>query len=807
MKSILVQAILALTVFAFAFEMSEYRTDSTLPSESSIQKERLEATYAMQAMRWYNDQRSYPTGTIPYDWRERALSHTKQHNLQKTSAAASISWSSVGPDSIAGRTRSIAIDPSNSNIIYCGSVSGGIWKSTDGGTSWSPKGDFASSLVIGCIAIDPSNTSIIYAGTGEGYFNVDALRGVGVLKSTDSGTSWSLQNNFIGASSPYYYYYINKLVIRPDNTNTLFAAVSATNAGIWKSTDAGASWNKITTVGSSSNFCVDLVMDPTNADIMYAAFGLFSTDGIYKTTNGGSTWNKLTNGFPATSTKYNRISLAIAKSNPSVLYACLSDSNYYTHSIQKSTDAGASWLQVGTPMDLFLSSSHLGGQGWYNNVIAVHPTNPSIVYTGGNNTFKSIDGGSNWTQMTHGYPPSALPYIHVDQHAIAINQSSPSIIYFGNDGGMFKTTDGGVTFSQINNGLMTAQFYSGAVHPTAEIYFGGTQDNGTLRTTASPKWTQVFGGDGGYTAVDFTSPSNVYTEYVYLNFQKSTSSGAAGTWSRMMSGIPTSGGAQSDGTSDRCSFIAPFVMDPSNSQVIVAGTFKAYRTTNGGSSWSAIGSDLTGAGDGSGQVGSPGATITAIAIAKTPASSTIYVGTSGSSSPAAHSKIQVSTNTGGVWNDRTSDPPLPNRVVRAIAVDPTNGARAFAGYSGYNANTPTTPGHVFQTTNSGTTWSNASGDLPDIPVNTIIIDPNNTNHLVVGTDLGIYESWNSGTNWFQQNNGLANVSVADLDLRGDRYLFAATHGRGMFKSSAPLVDAVYEEPSTNPLSFALHQNY
>jgi len=787
MKSRILRPVAALAAFLLTIQvvvrLSPPRANQTSNTEEN-RSARLEATHAFEALRWYNNQRAYPTGHIPADWKEKALAHISRNNKVKSEfSPASVSWNAVGPDTIGGRVRSIAVNPLNPNTIYCGSVSGGIWKSTNGGASWAPTTDLASNLVIGTMVIDPADTSIIYAGTGEGYFNVDALRGAGVLKSTDAGATWNLLTNFSGTASPNFYYYINKLVIRGDDHNTLYAAMLG---GIWKTSDAGASWSKLTTVTTSSG-CLDLVANPSDYNTMYAAFGLFLTDGIYKTTNGGTSWSKLAGGFPATSTKYGRISLAIAPSNPLVLYACLADSNYYTHSIQKTTDGGTTWSAVTKPIDnsIGVNNSHLGGQGWYNNVIVVHPADANKVYTGGINLFRSTDGGMNWSRISDGY---GTPFVHVDQHAIAFSPGNPSTMYFGNDGGMYRSTDGGTSFSAINKNLSITQLYSGAVHPTSEIYYGGSQDNGTLRTLAAPSWQMVIGGDGGATAVDYSTPTTVYTEYVYLSILKSVSSGNPSTWVKSMTGIPTTGSTLSDGTSDRCEFIAPLVMDPSNPLILVAGTYRVFRTTNGGGSWTAVSGDLTG--DGAGAVGSSGSVITALAEAKS-SSSTIYIGTSGSGT--ANARVCVTTNA-GTWTDVTVAP-LPNRYVKALAIDPANRDKTIVVYSGYGG------GHVYRTTNRGTSWSDVSGDLPDIPVNTIVIDPASSSHWIIGTDLGVFETSNGGTNWIQQNGGLANVSVADLDLRGDQYLFAATHGRGMYKTTAPI-----NVVPTSHLSISVHQN-
>lgn len=740
-----------------------------------------------EAVKWMFEQRAYPVGSIPTDWRIKALAHIEKTNLQKGSKAA-ISWSNVGPHNVGGRVRAIAISNANPEIVYASSVSGGIFKSTNGGSAWFPVSDFAPNLAISSLVIDPNNNNILYAGTGEGFFNYDAVRGEGVLKSTDAGSTWTILKNFSGTVN--FPFFINDLYLRPDSTNILYAA---TNNGLFRTTNSGNNWIFIHQ-GSSSVRATQIVGDPQTPTTFYVCYGNHSQDGIYKTTNGGVSFTKLTNGFPTAG--YNRIALAVSKSNPNILFASLDSATlHYTHSIQKSTDGGATWTAVAKPIDNELGGSHLGGQGWYNNVIAIHPTDQNIVFAGGINLFKSTNGGANWSMIAFGYPsytvpPNKYPYVHVDHHEIEFHPTNPAIIYFGTDGGVFKTTNTGSTFTELNNGLATTQFYSGAVHPTAEIYYGGTQDNGTLKSGTIPNWSMVFGGDGGATAVDYNNPNIVFTEYVNLNIQKTTNAGI--NWFKAMSGIPTTAGPY-DGTTDRVLFIAPFVMDPTNPQILVAGTYRLFRTTNSAASWTSISGDLTG--DGTGATGSK---ISAIAIAKK-SSAFIYVGTTGSGTST--SRVQITTNTGTSWTNVTK-PPLPNRWVTSIAVDTADTDFVLVGYSGYNTNTPTTPGHIFLTTNRGTTWADVSGDLPDVPVNAIIINPNNNRHWLVGTDLGVFETMNGGTNWVQQNLGLANVQIADLDLRRDNYVFAATHGRGMFKLSFPLTmivpkDTIYPGDANN----------
>ncbi|MFN0158459.1 MAG: T9SS type A sorting domain-containing protein [Bacteroidota bacterium] len=741
------------------------------------------AGYPGEAMQWWFGQRAIPTGEIPVGWRERALEHIQQNNLPDVNENSSaLSWTAVGPNNIAGRTRSIAIDPGNASIMYCGSVSGGIFKTTNAGTSWFPTNDLADNLAIGDIVIDPTNSNILYAGTGEGFFNSDAIRGAGVLKSTNGGTTWTLQTSFSGGGFPYQ---INDLYIRSDAPATVYAA---SNTGLFRTTNGGTSWTYLHG-GLTSLRATQIVRHPTDPLTFYVCYGNFSTDGIYKTTNGGTNFAKLTGGgLPASG--YTRVSMAIAPSNGSTLYAVFNATNNTTRGIFRSTNAGTSWDSLAKPMDPLSGATHLAGQGWYNNVIAVDPANASIVYVGGINLYKTTNDGTSWTMISNWYSGAGYPYVHADQHVLLF---SGSTLWIGNDGGVFRTTNGGTSYTEMVSGLATIQYYSGAIHPTSDIFYGGTQDNGTLKAASGgPGWTVAFGGDGGHTWVDFTTPATVWTEYVYLNIQKSVNSGSS--WTKTMNGIPTSGGGSFDGTSDRCLFIAPFTMDPSNSQRIAAGTYRVFLTTNSGTLWSAISTDLTG--DGAGGVGASGSTISAIAIAPSnPA--VIYVGTSGA---VATSRIQVTTNSGTNWTNVTTGT-LPNRYTTRVVIDPNNVDRAWALYSGFGT------GHVFLTTNRGTSWTNASGNLPDIPVNAGAVNPANQNNVIVGTDLGIFETTNGGTSWSQQNSGLANVAIADLDLRNsDKILFAATHGRGMFKTTSPLT-AVGDDDDGIVHEFRLSQNY
>lgn len=709
--------------------------------------------YPDKALQWFYEQRAYPNGTIPENWREEALKHIKENNINEEflQSPNALTWQQLGPGNIGGRIRAILVHPSNSNILYIGSVSGGVWKTTNGGTSWFPLKDDMENLAVCALAFDPSNPNIIYAGTGEGFFNLDAVRGAGIFKSTDAGSTWTQ----LSATNNSNFYYVNKLVF--DNTNnTLWAA---TRKGLFKTTNGGTSFTTVLSNSGQDVHCMDVEVAYTSPTTIYASFGLFNQSSVYRSTDAGNNFsqNASVNGM-------GRIELAVSSSNPLVAYASyMSLSTYGIGAFQQTTNGGNSWFDRTVAGPSYSgASTYAGGQGWYDNIVYVDPGNSSIVYAGGIDFWKSTNSGSGWTQKTNWYVQSgAPPYVHADHHAVAFDPQNQNVLYLGTDGGIFKSTNKGDTWTSLNNQLYITQFYYGAVNPSGTTYYGGTQDNGTLKSTGSTSWNEIFGGDGGATEVDFTNTNNIYIEYVNWAFFKSTNGGV--TFFKAMNGVPTGSGTY-DGTTDRTLFITPFSMDPNNSSNLVAGTYRVWRTTNSASSWTAISSDLTG--DGS---GSSGATISTVIVAKGN-SNVIYVGCS-------NGRVQVTTNAGSNWNLRNSG--LPNLYATRIATDAADPAVAFVTYSGFSSGQK-----VYKTTNYGVNWTNISGNLPNIPVSSILVNPTNNNHILVGTDLGVFSTTNGGTTWVQDNNGLANVVVSDLDYRSsDGKVFAATHGRSMYSAT------------------------
>lgn len=717
-------------------------------------------------LRWYyfRDQRAFPFEEIPPGAFQAAVREYRARwptiVPPGVQPRADTAWMPLGPGNIpglsiqsTGRLTAIAVHPTNPNVIYVGGAQGGVWKTTNGGANWVPLTDKECSLAMGWIVIDPVDPEIVYAATGEQHFSGDSYFGCGVLRSTDGGATWTQLGAevFDIASAASGGVRISRLVLDPRTAGSTANAtlyVAADN-GVWKSTDGGASWRRTLNAGTGGPApATDLVMHPSDPDVLYAAVGRVTGDaanGVYRSTDAGVTWTKL-GGFP--SQDVGRINLAIAPSQPSILYASMQNAfggpggDGSLLGIYKSTDGGETW-------SLASNEPSCGTQCWYDMTLAVHPNDPDTVFFGGVPLYRSTDGGQTFQMVGTGPGGS----IHVDQHVIIYDPNDPRTVYVGNDGGIYRSRSGGApgSWESLNTDIAITQFYAGiGLHPTdPDIMLGGTQDNGTLRYDGSPSWRNVLGADGGFTAIDFQDP-----RFAYAETQWTQNSGFSGP-RRSDDGGPFELKTIGIDLSDRALFIPPLVMDPSDPTVLYFGTFRLYRTTNRGESWEVISPEL----------GSLGRTISAIAVAPS-APQVIYVGTSGG-------EIHRTRNGGGEWTNVSAG--LPERFVTDIAVDPSNPDIAIATFSGFRTE------HVFRTTDGGATWTAISNGLPDMPVNAVVTDPRSSLILYIGTDLGVFRTVNGGASWEPLNEGMPNVAVFDLALNPrTRRLVAATHGRGMF---------------------------
>jgi photosystem II stability/assembly factor-like uncharacterized protein len=722
---------------------------------------------------WFMLQRIYPYNDIDPGLYERARQTIEQMKETQTHILAP-TWQSVGPSNVGGRIAALALHPADPNLIYAGAASGGVWKSTDNGTTWTSI--FNESPSIGALTLDPNNPQTIYVGTGEANpGGVAIYPGNGIWRSSNAGQTWSN----LGLSTTGQ---IGKIEIHPSNSSRIFVAAQGLyrsktlERGIYRSTNAGASWEKILYANDTTGAC-DVIVDQSNPNRVIAALWSryrplthstlnSASSGLWLSADGGNTWSQITNGFPANDVNIGRTSLAYARSQPSIYFALLSNGTG-VRGIYRSSDNGTSWTSV---------SASFGGEGqvWYNNVIAVHPTNPNLVYAGMTDAYRTTNGGALWSVTATS--------VHVDFHAIAFANANPNRIVVGSDGGVFTSSNGGTSWIKCLN-LPITQFYAGTVdHTNPQRYFGGTQDNGTPRTLTGSQndWSSIYGGDGFYVLVDPTNPNRIYAESQNGGLGYSTNGG-----------VSFNGGTNGISGSDRKNWCTPIAMDLTHPMTLYTGTHRVYRTRNGMQSWTAISSDLT-RGNG-GRIG----TITTIDVAKSD-SNVVYVGTD-------DGKVQVTTNGGTSWNDITGL--LPTRWVTRVTVDPDSANVCYVTISGYLQYVH--QAHIYKTTNFGQSWISIGGNLPDIPLNDVIVDAAARPRLYIASDAGVLYSTNRGVTWNVLGDGLPSVPVHDLTLHSPtRKLVAFTHGRSAWAVDVTtLTSAVNLGDNTLPAQIALHQNY
>lgn len=666
-------------------------------------------------------------------------------------------WVDRGPSNVGGRTRSLLIHPTEPNRMWAGSVSGGIWYTSDGGATWTPVDDRLQNLAIGCLAFDPQNPDVMYAGTGEGYFNSDAIRGQGIYKSVDGGVTWSLMPSTAGWEN------VCRIAVQPGNSNVIL--VSRRPGGIYRTTDGGQTWTNVLSAQGSFQVIFN-PQDPQRAvgHVIDYANGWYHR-AVYST-NGGQTWS-IASGLNQLSGFNSRIELAMSPTSPNYVYASTGEG---AGTVWRSTDGGMTYVRRTTGSG--------SGAGWYYNAIWVDPTNPEFILVGGYRVFKSSNGGQTLTAISDGYLLTPVP--HPDIHYFAceagFNGTTNRRVYVCTDGGVHRTdniyaatnTSGWVSLQPT---YRTTQFYGAAGDgPTGRIV-GGTQDNGTLRvTTSSDTAVLTFGGDGGFCAIDRTNPSYVYGEYIALQIHRSTNGGATANY--IYQGITEAGTGLPN-------FIAPFILDPNNQQRLLAGGVRLWRTNNARAanvSWSAISPEFATA-------------ISAIAVA--PGNSDIiWVGLNNGEIHRTSNGTSASPTWTAVDNNAGINP-LPNRYPTRILLDAADGSVAYVCLGGFS------PDNVYKTVDGGATWMDITGSgptgLPHAPVRGIARHPNDPTRLYVATEVGVFATANGGQTWSTTNQGPANVSVDEITfMHGSTTLLAATHGRGLWTAEVQTCTADWD---------------
>lgn len=783
------------------------------------------------------------TGRMPFNMRAKELAFaaalptkesvvaSKLNKSGRSSGEQLLTWSARGPDNVGGRTRALAIDASNENRILAGGISGGMWLSTDGGTSWTKTSSLVGLQSVTCVAQDTRSgqTGTWYYGTGEFRGNSASggsasYRGDGIFKSTDSGLSWDvLSSTSTGAPQSFdqLFDYVWNVVTDPSNS-TQDEVYAATYGAIWRSTNGGTLWSAVR--GGSSPYSIYTDIAITTTGVVYATLSSGGTTaGVWRSPD-GITWTNITpGGWPTT---YNRVVIGIAPSNENVVYFVgeTPASGLNGHSLWKYTyvsgdgsDVGGTWVNRSANLPAFGAPvGNFNSQGSYDLIVKVKPDDSLAVFIGGSNLYRSTDGFATTGNTTWigGYATandiSRYANHHPDQHSLVFLPSSSTTMISGHDGGLSKTTNNLATpviWTFLNNGYMTTQFYTVAIdHGTSgnNIIIGGLQDNGTWftnTTTATTPWVELFSGDGAACAI-----ANGRTSY-YVSAQNGLvyrflldDSGNLLIFTRV---DPTSGSGYL--------FINPFVLDPNNTNIMyLAGGDRPWRNSN-----------LTGILMGSNSTTSvnwtnldssqiSGATITALGISTAPAN-----------------RLYFGTNNGKVYrlNGANSGNPAPTDIwtgkgfpagayVSCIAVSPTNADSAMIVFSNYSVVS------LFLTTNGGTNWTSVAGNLEQSPNGTgngpscrwaAIVPGSLTSYYFVGTSTGIYSTTTlngASTVWALEGSTImGNVVVDMIDVRiSDALIVIGTHGNGVYSGTVP-VTGVQLSDNTVPSNFELKQNF
>lgn len=755
-------------------------------------------TYLRARNEFLDDLRGFDTAK--QDSREKAVREMEQselalaNRLNSQGRPAEAAWKALGPapipvsasTSYSGRVSAIAVHPTNPDIVYVGTAQGGLYRSMDGGANWIPLMDDALTLAIGAVAISPSDPTTIFVGTGESTLcGSGCFIGVGLYRITNADTtpvvSGPLNKNASNADV-FTGRAISEVIVHPTDPNTVFVSTTSGIAGIgasvtgltlptrgvYRSTNAMAANPTFTLLplgALSERSVTDMVIEPGNPAHLYVGvLGVSAGDGgVYYSANAldaSPTFNSLL--LTALTGNNSRVELAANKVGAvTTVYAASGDG---TGSLYKSVDAA--------PFTLVIDNNFCNPQCFYDIAVAVDPTDANKVFLGGSPTLafgKSINGGTSFTSSSSG--------LHVDTQAFGVAPSNPNVVYFGSDGGIWRTTNVSATpivWTTLNNTSMFAtQFMGLAIHPTDRNYsLGGTQDNGTqFLAPDGVEWVRSDGGDGGFAVIDQTSPNttNVTAYHTYYN-----SSGSQIGFTRATTTVPPGdpnwgtffgcgGTANGINCADTVHFYAPMVGGPnapgSTGNTLYFGTNRLYRSINQGTTMTDVSGTLP-------------ERVSAIAIA-----------------PQDDAIRLVGLRTGAVYLSTTIDATtmtnvtgsIPARYVGRIAIDPTNSNIAYVGLNGFGL---AAGQHVWKTTNllSGSpTWTAAGSGIPDVPVNTLAIDPAAPQIVYAGTDIGVFKSTDGGTTWTPFSNGLPRVAVFGMEIQKvHRVLRIATHGRGMY---------------------------
>jgi photosystem II stability/assembly factor-like uncharacterized protein len=700
---------------------------------------------------WFQNRASWPVREAPTHnlMRERDL-------IRKTLPLlpGNAQWTCVGPTNVGGRLTSLVCHPKHPERLWAGSAGGGVWYSPDAGQSWQAQWHSQDILNVGALAMDPEDPRVIYCGTGEANLSADSYPGVGIYRTTDGGATWGLHAATAKTPLPNR---IGVIAVDPFDPQHIrvggvgyaeMGGGAGDYGGMYTSLDAGVTWRRETFITENNYWCHSIAFHPTKRGAIYASFTARGVhNGVYHTADGGKNWKQLLKGFPSPE-RIGRTSLAISPSKPDVIYAFAADeassSADQLLGVFRSRNGGAKWVDV--------AGNHFAKehQIFYGNAIAVHPSDPNHVLCGGTNLHLTTDGGKNWERVTRwNVSRGESNYAHADHHCLLMPAASAGRVYDANDGGLDISEDGGLNWINRSKGLAVTMYYDMDVAQSdADVFGGGSQDNGTLITSTggSDDHAEILGGDGGWLVID---PKDA--GHIYASAQNMTIFRFRGGQNEQ---VTPPDAKQEELNQVWMCYIA---MDPNDRRTVLTGSYRVWRTRDDGANWSPVSEPLD------------GSLISAIEIAHAD-SRRLYVGT-------LNGKFFRSLDGGDTWSANMASATLPGFTITRLASHPKDAETVFATVANFGHP------HVYRSRDGGGNWEDIDkGRLPDVPHHSMVIPPDSPETIYVCNDVGVFVTPDGGGTWMNLTRNLPSTMVVDLAYqRREGTLSAATYGRSLWR--------------------------